>query len=33
MGATTATLRFNEAMDAFEGVDFGGTHPVKGEHY
>ena len=33
MGATTATLRFNEAMDAFEGTDFGNTHPVKGEHY
>lgn len=33
MGAVKATLRFNDAITAFEGVDFGGTHPVKGEHF
>jgi hypothetical protein len=33
MGATKATLRFNDAVTAFEGLDFGGTHPVKGEHF
>lgn len=31
MGASSATLRFNDAMTKFEGVDFGGTHPVTGE--
>jgi hypothetical protein len=33
MGSTQATLKFNEAMTAFEGVDFGSAHPVKGEHF
>jgi len=33
MGAMTATLRFNEEMTKFEGLDFGGKNPVKGEHF
>ena len=33
MGNAKATLKFNEAMTAFEGTDFGGTRPVRGEHF
>lgn len=33
MGATKATLKFNDAVTEFVGVDFGGTNPVKGEHF
>ena len=33
MGAASATLKFNDTMSSFEGTDFGGAHPVKGEHF